>query len=195
MPVARLRSSRSRLSLTYFCSVIWVEEWKKTRRIFQVSAARAGREDHGEWQYREGDYCIADSRLPLSFSELTPTWRQGRRDPKILLHSLQAYDRPVDIRDSQYFLAPWFYPAGGEQGRGARVQHAGPGLFGNRGPGYQPCAVHTQIYDTTFSSSRRSPSIFFNVVPRSVHSRLLQPSDHHAGASSTRRIRPRCVWR
>ncbi len=177
-----------------FCSAIWVEEWKKSRRNFQYQPRVLVEKITENGNTVKVIARDADTGAPLSFSGARAYVAAGVvATTKILLHSLQAYDRPVDIRDSQYFLAPWFYPAGGGKGAGREFNTLAQAFLEIMDPATSPYAVHTQIYDTNFLVEQALAGMFFNVVPRSVirafSSRLIIMQGFiHSAHSSTLRL-------
>lgn len=161
-----------------FCSAIWVEEWKKTQPNFRyeprVLVEKVVDSEAGVRVFARQ----ADTGAPLSFDGARAYVAAGVvATTKILLHSLQIYDRPVAIQDSQYFLAPWFYPAGGGEGAGRDFNTLAQAFLEIMDPAVSPYAVHTQIYDTNFLVEQALAGMFFNLVPRSliraVSSRLI----------------------
>lgn len=151
-----------------FCSASWVDAWTKTHRNFRYQSRslverveeRAdgvtvfGRDaDTGDLRTWE---C---ARVHLAAGAIATT--------KILLHSLRAYDRPVTIKDSQYFLAPWVFPEGSRKGQGDynTLAQAFLEIFD---PATSPYAVHTQIYDANFLIEEALSGMFFGLAPRSV---------------------------
>lgn len=177
-----------------FCSAIWVEEWKRTRRNFQYQPRVLVEKIIENGNTVKVIAREADTGAPLSFVGSRAYVAAGVvATTKILLHSLQAYDRPVDILDSQYFLAPWFYPMGGGKGAGREFNTLAQAFLEIMDPAVSPHAVHTQIYDTNFLVEKALAGMFFNLVPRPLiqavsHRLLIMQGFIHSAHSSSLRL-------
>ncbi|MEE2665153.1 MAG: GMC oxidoreductase [Myxococcota bacterium] len=65
---------------------------------------------------------------------------------RLLLASLECYDRPVTIRDSQYFLLPWLRARGVPRPRDEALHTLCQAFLELRDPRIDPRNVHLQIY-------------------------------------------------
>lgn len=177
-----------------FCSAVWVEEWQRSRRNFRYQSRVLVEKITEDGNAVSVQAREADTGELLSF--------QGHRayvaagvvgTTKILMHSLQAYDHPVDILDSQYFLAPWFYPMGGGKGAGREFNTLAQAFLEILDPAVSPHAVHTQIYDTNFLVEKALAGMFFNVLPKALiqavsHRLIIMQGFIHSAHSSSLRL-------